>query len=167
MGDFSQAEIENLGMAAASDENVSGFDVAMNDALGVCGIESIGNFDSVVEERAEFHGLGSDEVLEGLTVKKLHGDEGAAVLFANVVDGANIGMVERGSSFGFAPEAFESLAVLRGRFGQKFQSNETIKAGVLGLENHTHAASSKLAEDAVVGKGLADIGVGVRHCGKC
>ncbi len=43
--DFRQTEIENLGVSALGDKDVGGFDVAMNDALGVRGIESVGDLD--------------------------------------------------------------------------------------------------------------------------
>ena len=56
-------------------------------------------------------GLAADRVLQGHAVEKLHGDEGAAVLLANVVDRADVGMVQRGSGLRFAPEALQRLRV--------------------------------------------------------
>jgi hypothetical protein len=52
-------------------------------------------------------------VLERAAVHEFHGDEGMAVLLADVVDGADVGMVERGGSFGFATEALERGGTLR------------------------------------------------------
>ena len=43
--DLSQSEIQNLGMASLGHENVGGLDVAMNNPLGMCGIEGVGDFD--------------------------------------------------------------------------------------------------------------------------
>ncbi len=45
-----QAEIENFGVAALGDENIRRLDIAMDDSFGVCGIESIGNFDAEIQE---------------------------------------------------------------------------------------------------------------------
>ena len=50
MCDFSQAEIENLRVPAFGDNNVRGFDVAMNDSLGMRGIERVGDFDGKIED---------------------------------------------------------------------------------------------------------------------
>jgi hypothetical protein len=41
--DFGQTEIENLGVSALGDKNVGGLDVAMDDALGVRGVEAVCN----------------------------------------------------------------------------------------------------------------------------
>src|ERR1035441_9932560 len=60
----------------------------------------------------------ADQVLQGFTVEVLHGDERLAVLFANVVDGADIGMVEGGRGLSLTPETLKSLAVLGHAFGE-------------------------------------------------
>ena len=43
--DLGQTEVENLGVAALSDEDVGGLDVAMDDAFGVRRIQRIGDLD--------------------------------------------------------------------------------------------------------------------------
>ena len=40
-----QAEIENLGVSALGDKDVSGLDVAVDDAFGVSGVERVRNLD--------------------------------------------------------------------------------------------------------------------------
>ena len=48
-------------------------------------------------------------MLQRLAVEKLHRNEGLAVVFADVVDGADIGMIEGGSSLRLTVEAAQSL----------------------------------------------------------
>ena len=60
-------------------------------------------------------------------------------------------MVERGSRFRLALEAFERLRVVRHIIGKEFQSDGAVQSSVLGLVDHTHAATPELFEDAVMG----------------
>ena len=65
--------------------------------------------------------------------RQLHGDEGPAVFFADVVDGADVGMVEGGGGFGFAAKAAERLGIFGQIVGKKFQSDEAVESGVLSF----------------------------------
>jgi hypothetical protein len=123
---FRQAEIENFGVAAASDEKIGGLDVAMNDSLGVRGVQRVGDFDADVEQAVHFQRVAVHSVLQRSAVEKFHGDEGFAVFFADIVDGANAGMVQGGSGLRLALEAPEGLLVARNFRGQKFQRDEAM-----------------------------------------
>ena len=155
-GNFCQAEVENLGVSALGDENVGGLDVAMDNAFAVRGVERVGDFDGQAEQDIHFERTAGDAVLQGQAIQILHGDEGLAILFADVVNGADVGMVERGSRLGLAAKALERLAVLGHIFGEKLQGDEAIEASVFGFVNDTHAATTQLFDDAVVRDGLAD-----------
>jgi len=77
-------------------------------------------------------------------------------VFADFVDGANIGMVESGSGAGFATKAFESLRVARELVGQKFEGDEAAEFGVFRLVDDAHTAAAELLDDAVMRDSLAD-----------
>ena len=47
--DLRQPEIQNLGVAALGDKNIGGFDVAVDDAFGVRGVECVGNLNRQTE----------------------------------------------------------------------------------------------------------------------
>src|SRR5579862_1489891 len=95
-------------------------------------------------------------MLQGDAVEKFHGDKGFAVLIADVIDGANVGMVESGCSLGFALKAGESLGIAGNSFGKEFQGNKTAKARVFGFVDDSHATATKLFGDVVVRDGLAN-----------
>jgi hypothetical protein len=73
---------------------------------------------------------------------ELHGDEGPPILLANVVDAADIGMIQGRRSLRFALETSQGLAIASDCIGQEFQRNETMKASVLGPVDDTHAATA-------------------------
>ncbi len=93
-------------------------------------------------------------MFERLAIEKFHGDEGFAVLLADIVDGADVGMIEGGGGLGFALEAGESLRVFGDVVGEELERDETVQADVFSFVNDTHAAAAEFFDDAVVGDGL-------------
>ncbi len=65
----------------------------MNDGFGVGGVESVGNLNGEIEQVFQIDARAGDHVLESLTVEKFHGDVSFAVVFADVVNGADAGMI--------------------------------------------------------------------------
>ena len=63
-------------------------------------------------------------------------------MFADFVNGADVGMVERGSGAGFALEALEGLAIVGESFREKLQCDMTAETEVFGFEYFAHAAGA-------------------------
>src|SRR5215469_13275130 len=90
---FCQAEIQDLGMSTLGDKDVGRFEIAVNDAGYVRGIERVGNLNAEGEQRVQFYGLPSNATLQCRPVQKLHGNERLLVVLPDFVDGANVGMI--------------------------------------------------------------------------
>jgi hypothetical protein len=95
-------------------------------------------------------------MLQRHSVQKLHGDEGLAALVINLVNGADVRMIQGGRSLRFALESGQSLRVFGDFIGQEFQGDETMQLHVLGLVDDTHATAAELLDDAIVRDVLAD-----------
>ena len=108
---FGQAEVQNLGVAAADDKNVGGLDVAMDDSFGVSGIQSIGNLNRQSKEDIHLNRLSVDAMLQRNPVQKLHGDKRLAMLVVNFIDRADVGMIQGRGRLGFALKTPESLRI--------------------------------------------------------
>jgi len=132
----------------------------MDDALGVRGVECVGDLDGKVEQPVRLKRLARDAMLEGLSFEQFHSDEGLAFVLINVVDRADVGMVERGRRLGLTLESLQGLPVLREFFRQELQGDGALELGVLGLIDHTHAPAAQLLQDAIVGYALANHGDG-------
>ena len=147
---FCEAEIEDLGSSSLGDENICGFDVAVNDSFCVRRLESFRYFDAQLEQFFERKRLPVDVSAQRFAVDEFHGDECVTILLADVVDGANAGMVEGGCGACFATEAVERLRLLCEFFRKEFQRYRAFQAAILSFEHDAHAAGAELLYDAVV-----------------
>ena len=152
-----QSEVENLGVPAPRDENVRRLDVAMNDALAVRRIQRVGHFGSEIEQQLVLHRTPGDAMLQRYAVEEFHHHEDAAVFFADVVNSADIGMIQRRCRTRLAAEALQCSRIARYVVGQELERDKASQARVLGLVDDTHAAAAKLLDNAVVRDG------GVNH----
>ena len=95
-------------------------------------------------------------MLQRHPVQKLHGDERLLATLADVVNGADVGMVESGGGTSFTPETFQCQRVSGHVIRQELERNETTQLGVLGLVHDAHSTTAELFDDAVARDGLAD-----------
>ena len=151
-----QPEVQNLGVAACGDENICRLNVAMHNATRMSCVERISDINSRCHEQIEFKRLAADQMLQGFAFEVLHHDEGATVVLTNVVNRANVRMIQAGRRLCFAAEAAEQVLVSSDIFWKKFERNEAAQAGVFGLENHPHSAAPKFFDHPVMRDGLAD-----------
>jgi hypothetical protein len=125
-------------------EDVRRFDVTMDNALGVCSIQCIGDLDADFQESLQFQRLTCDCILQGLAIEELHSDEGAAFVFANFTNGANVRMVQSRSGTRFPSKTFQCLRTTGQPLRQKLQGGEAAQCGVLGLVDDPHPPPSSL-----------------------
>ena len=135
----------------------------MNDALGVRGIEGIGHFGSECEQEIGFEGPSVDALLQRHAIEMFHGNERLAILFADVVDGANVRVIQGRGGLRFALETGQGLGIAGNVLRQKLERDEAMKASVLSLVDDTHATAAEFFENAVVGECLADARVAAWH----
>jgi hypothetical protein len=111
-------------VAGGGDKNVRGLDVAMDDAFRVRGCQAIADFAGERQKGSQRHGAAIEQMLEGCTFQILHGDEGTPGVFAHVVDGANLGMIQRGSGACFAIEALKREGIGGGVEGRNLSATK-------------------------------------------
>src|SRR5664280_533996 len=131
-------------MAAFCYEDVGGLDIAVDDAFGVRRIKRIGDVDRDGKQLFRFERPPRDAVLEGLPLQKLHGDEGTRVLFTDVVNRADVGMIERRGGLGLPRKTGESLGILGDAVGQKLERDKAVQPHVFGFVHHAHSAASQI-----------------------
>src|ERR1700758_3112240 len=95
-------------------------------------------------------------MLQCRTVQELHYDEGFLTVLADLVDRADIRMVQGRCCTSFPTKTFECLRISGYVFRQEFQCYEATEFDVLGLVDHPHSAAAQFFQNAVVRDGLAN-----------
>ena len=112
----------------------------MDDAVAVCAIEGIGDLGRVVDDFVSRERPARQPRGQRFALEELHDQEGDAVLFAEVVQDADVRVVQRPDDAGFAIEALAQLRVGRELRGQDLDRDLTIEAGVDGAVHMAHAS---------------------------
>jgi hypothetical protein len=139
----------------------------MDDALRMGGVECVGDIDGDFEEAIEREKAGTEERFEIRAFEILHDDVEEAVLRADFVDGADVGVIERGGGAGFAAKTFKGLRILGGFAGEKFEGDEAAELDVFGFVDDAHASATNAFEDAVTGQGSAKERIDLGHSATC
>ena len=95
-------------------------------------------------------------MFQRLAAEALHRDEQVFFVLANLVDRANVGMIEGGGGASFSAETLQRLRILQGLLGQELQSYQSSQTNVLGLVDDAHSSAAKLFNDAVMRDGFAN-----------
>jgi hypothetical protein len=81
-----------------------------------------------------------------------------AFVLVDVVDGADVGVIQSGSSAGFAAKAADSVGHSGEGVVQEFEGDYAPELGVFGFVDYAHAAAAEFFENAVVAHRLATKG---------
>ncbi len=127
------------------------------------GIQRVRNLNPQIEQQFHLQRTTGDPVLQRRAFQKFHGDERLAVLLANLINRADVGMVQCGGRARFAPKTFQGLRILGYIEGQKFQRDKSAELSILRLVNDTHASAAEFLEDSVMGNREANKRLGIGH----
>src|SRR5271166_7055894 len=97
-----------------------------------------------------------DQVFQRYAMQILHGDESLSVMLTDLIDRADIGMVQGRSRLGLSLEAKQCLGISGYVIRQKFQRNKSVQGEVFGFVDDTHASAAEFLENAVMRDDLVD-----------
>ena len=130
-------------------------------------VQSIGDLDSQIEYRLDFQRLAADPAPERLPIQQFHDNEGSSLGFVNLVDGADVRMIQCRGGFGFTLKTAECLRVFGYIVGKELEGHKATELHILGLVYDTHSSTTELADDAVMGNRLPNGLGGRRHWREC
>src|SRR5437867_9863904 len=88
-------------------------------------------------------------------LQQFHYDKRPAVVLADIVNGADVRVIQRRGGAGLTLESLQRLALWRILIGQKLQGDVAAKASVFGFVDDTHTARPEFFENSIVGDGSA------------
>ncbi len=127
----------------------------MDDALGVRRGQRVGDLHRGLEKLFFRQRAGFNALLQRAALEQFHHHERVPVLLADVVDRADVRVVQRGRRARLALEAFLGVRVTEELLGQHLDRNLPAQPRVLGQVNLAHPALTDLLRDAVVQQCLA------------
>jgi hypothetical protein len=93
-------------------------------------------------------------VLQGAPFQQLHGDEVLCTLLVDLMDRANVGMIQGRSGAGFPLKALNRLPVAGVLFRKEFQGHAAPEPHILSPVDYAHPATAQLLQNAVMRNGL-------------
>src|SRR6185503_14004812 len=155
------AEVEDLQASARRHPEVGGLQVAVDDAFGVGRLEAVGELDAEADDLIDRQRAESELGLEPLAGDQLQHQEIDPRVAAELVDRADIRMVQAGDGERFAVEAAAGAVVSEHAGRQHLQRDVAIEMLVVGAVDDTHPAGADLFEHAEMRQRLRD----QRHLG--
>ena len=142
-----QAEVQQL-HAVRGQEHIRGLEIAMNDPARVQ--RRKGRQDT----QADGHGLrgaerpAPEKIGEHLALEQLHGDEQLPVVLADLVDLADVGMIDARRGAGFPPES-RARGLVPAKRGHRLDGDRSFQPRVAGRIDDAHPALAELVHDGV------------------
>src|ERR1700746_245573 len=121
--DLRQPEIEDFRLPSICHEDIRWLDVPVDDSFGMGCVERVRDLDAQIEHLFDFERLTIDLMPEGLPFQQFHGDEGSTIGLVNLMDRADVWMVQGGRGLGLPFERAESLHVIVEFVRKKLESN--------------------------------------------
>ena len=81
-------------------------------------------------------------LLQGLSLEHLHDDEWLAFVLTNIVNGANVRMVQSRSGASLYQQLLDGPMILGKLIRQKLKGNESAKSQILCFANHPHSTAT-------------------------
>ena len=154
------AEVGDLDPAVGPDQDVARLDVAVDEPAGMSGGEGLRDAgpDPGDLPRVERTAPAQDR-REVLPVDQLHDDVRAARVLAEVVDGDDVGVAERGRRLGLRAETRREIGIAQVLRTEQLERDVATELGIGGAVDGRHPAAAQQLDQAVAAaQRLSDLG---------
>ena len=147
---FCESEIEHLHQAGIGDHYVAGLQIAMNNAGGVGGAESVGHLHAIFQGLRGPQAAFGDQIDQGFTGDELHHHVVALGFVYDVVDGDDVGMVQTGGCLRFLNKPAAAFRITRVGAREHLHRDEPVQTRVVSFVNIAHAARAQFLQKLIM-----------------
>ncbi len=156
--DFRQTEVEQLGRSAVRDEDVAGFQIAVNDPVRMRGVERVGDRCRQLQKLGQRQRAAREAVAQAFALQKLHHEKRHAAFATHFVNRADVRMVERRRRARLPVESLHRAFIRQECRREELERHLAAQSRVLRAVDNAHAAGADLFDHAVGADGLANHG---------
>lgn len=145
VGELGESEIQQLDVCAglaAGQHDVTGLEVAMDDVLAVGLVERFADLDRHAVDVGQRQRPARQPLRERFALDVLHDGVRRALVIADIVQGADVGVVEGGDGAGLALEALQGFGTAAEALREDLDGHNAIEPGVAGPVDLAHAAGA-------------------------
>ena len=128
----------------------------MHDAGVVSRSQSIHHLRADLDQTIGRHRPTIDRLLESLALHQLHDQERPTLVLTDVVDGADVRVVQSRGGARFPLKALQDLRAVDHLVGQELDRHWPTQASILATVDDAHAATAELCGHLIVGNNLVD-----------
>ncbi len=147
-----QAEIQHLDRPVGRDQDVVRLQIAVNDAAVVSVRQRVGNLDAVADRRLGGQPVRGNEIEQRAPFHVLHRDERLRTLFADLVDGADVRVVQDRCRTRLVQQQVAPLFVAL-EIAQQLDGNGSLQPRVERPIDDAHAAGAEMLDDLGTSEG--------------
>jgi hypothetical protein len=107
---------------SACGKDIRTLDIAVDDSLGIRGVERVGDLNAPIEHHPDLQRLAVDSMAEGLPLQKLRRNEGSASTSSISWRVRMFGLFQGGRGLGFALETADGLRIVGKFVGKELES---------------------------------------------
>jgi hypothetical protein len=143
-----QAEVQQL-RPRLGQHHVAGLEVPVDHTVPVGLVQGVRDLGGVAQGLVQGQGTLLEPVVQRLALQVLQDEVVGAVLVSDVVEDADVGMVQRRNGLGLTLEAQAQVGVLGEMLGQHLDGHGAVEAGVPRPVHLAHPPGPQGAEDLV------------------
>ena len=135
-----ETEVSEFGLAVGIDENVAGFDVAVDNAAAMSEADRAADFGEHFEGPPWGELSVADELEDGAAFDEFHHQDAESVGDGEVVHSRDIRVSEAGHGLGFRAEALDGFAVAGGVGRENLDGDRAVETALEACVDGPHAA---------------------------